>query len=112
MTLWAARTYFVTCVNLLELIVTLLVPTVIFIDPSRATLVLYVLPQFERSGQGFKSSSSFLDCFWLTLQGLFLFNLALQLVKLATTKKVFLHACVLACKRLKLGNRLYLIYFS
>ena len=33
-------------------------------------------------------------------------------VKLAATRKVFLHACVLACKRLKLENQLYLIYFS
>ena len=28
-------------------------------------------------------------------------------VKLATTWKVFLHACVLACRRLKSGNQLY-----
>ena len=33
-------------------------------------------------------------------------------VKLVATRKVFLHACVLACRRLKLGNQLYLIYFS
>ena len=33
-------------------------------------------------------------------------------VKLLATRKVFLHACVLACRRLKLGNQLYLSYFS
>ena len=34
------------------------------------------------------------------------------IVELVATRKVFLHACVLACRRLKLGNELYLIYFS
>ena len=34
-----------------------------------------------------------------------------ELVKLAATWKVFLHACVLACKRLELGRQLYLIIF-
>ena len=33
-------------------------------------------------------------------------------VKLVATRKVFLHACFLACRRLKIGNQLYLIYFS
>ena len=32
-------------------------------------------------------------------------------VKLVATRKVFLHACVLACRRLKLRSQLYLIIF-
>ena len=40
------------------------------------------------------------------------FFLWAEVVKLVATRKVFMHACVLACRRLKLGNQLYLIYFS
>ena len=45
-------------------------------------------------------------------RGLTGMSISNDFVKLAATRKVFLHACVLACRRLKLGNQLYLIYFS